>query len=133
LQRRIAPLNRRARAASSRGDDDAGQRDGQAAEPSEQSVLDQGEIGAHASDLSIKVRGLAGQQRADRDAEAAFVQRRVGKGLFRFGFGHVGHVALAATPDDVAPHHGLNVLLAHAFDGLAHAAILRSVSARRST
>jgi hypothetical protein len=29
------------------------------------------------------------------------------------GFGHVDHVALAAT-DDVAPHQGLDVLLAHA-------------------
>jgi hypothetical protein len=30
------------------------------------------------------------------------VQRHVGEGLFRFGFGQVGHVGTAVTPDDVA-------------------------------
>jgi hypothetical protein len=30
-------------------------------------------------------------------------------------------------------YESLEALLAHAFDGVAHAAILRSVSARRST
>ena len=44
-----------------------------------------------------------------------------------------GHVALAATMGGRVLYESFEALLAHAVDGVAHAAILRSVPTRRST